>query len=75
MAMNASGRRLLGVGVLVILAGCTRHTAHVGTVVGAGGSYRFTLAPGSYVVTGCADATVVVIAGHVDHQDISCPIP
>jgi hypothetical protein len=45
------------------------------TVTGADGSYRFTLAPGSYVVTGCADATVVVVAGQVAHQDISCPIP
>ena len=44
-------------------------------VTGADGSFLFTLAPGSYVVTGCADATVVVVAGQVDHQDISCPIP
>jgi hypothetical protein len=44
-------------------------------VTGNDGSYRFTLAPGSYVVTGCADATVVVVAGQVAHQDISCPIP
>ena len=44
-------------------------------VTGADGSYRFRLAPGSYVVTGCADATVVVIADQVADQDISCPIP
>jgi hypothetical protein len=44
-------------------------------VTGSDGGYRFTLAPGSYVVTGCADATIVVVAGQVDHQDIGCPIP
>jgi hypothetical protein len=44
-------------------------------VTGSDGRYRFTLAPGSYVVTGCADATIVVVAGQVDHQDIGCPIP
>ncbi len=45
------------------------------TVTGSDGSFRFTLPPGSYVVTGCADLTVVVVAGQVNHQDISCPIP
>ncbi|HEY5050651.1 MAG TPA: hypothetical protein VII50_07095 [Acidothermaceae bacterium] len=44
-------------------------------VTGADGSYRFTLAAGSYVVTGCAGITVVVTAGHIDQQDIGCPIP
>jgi len=44
-------------------------------VTGADGGYRFTLTPGSYVVTGCADLTVVVLAGQVNHQDIGCPIP
>jgi hypothetical protein len=44
-------------------------------VTGSDGSYRFTLPPGSYVVSGCADATVVVVAGQVDHQDIGCPVP
>ena len=45
------------------------------TVTGSDGGFRFTLTPGSYVVTGCADLTVVVLAGQVNHQDISCPIP
>jgi hypothetical protein len=44
-------------------------------VTGSDGGYRFTLPPGSYVVTGCADATIVVIGGQVDQQDITCPIP
>jgi hypothetical protein len=44
-------------------------------VTGTDGTYSFTLASGSYVVTGCADQTVVVTAGHIDHQDIGCPIP
>jgi hypothetical protein len=44
-------------------------------VTGTDGSYTFTLAPGSYVVTGCADLAVVVVAGQIDHQDIGCPIP
>ena len=42
---------------------------------GADGSYRFTLAPGTYVVSGCADVTVVLVAAEVDHQDVGCPIP
>ena len=45
------------------------------TVTGTHGEYLFTLAPGTYVVTGCAEATVVVVAGQVEHQDISCPVP
>jgi hypothetical protein len=39
------------------------------------GSYRFTLQAGTYVVKGCVDATIVVAAGQVVHQDISCPVP
>ena len=50
-------------------------TPAASVVTGADGGYRFTLAAGSYVVTGCADLTVVVVAGQVTHQDISCPIP
>jgi hypothetical protein len=45
------------------------------TVTGAAGSYRFTLAPGSYVVTGCQDVTVVVVGGQGAHRDITCAIP
>jgi hypothetical protein len=45
------------------------------TVTGTDGSYRFTLAPGTYVVTGCQDATIVVVAGQVTHQDIVCAVP
>jgi hypothetical protein len=44
-------------------------------VTGADGSYHFTLAPGTYVVTGCADLTVVVVSGQVNDRDIGCPIP
>jgi hypothetical protein len=44
-------------------------------VTGADGGYTFTLKPGTYVVKGCADATVVVAAGQAVHQDISCPVP
>jgi hypothetical protein len=44
-------------------------------VTGSDGGYRFTLQPGTYVVKGCADATIVVAAGQVVHQDISCPVP
>ena len=45
------------------------------TVTGSDGGYRFTLAPGSYVITGCADAAVVVVAGQIARQDITCPVP
>jgi hypothetical protein len=45
------------------------------TVTGSDGGYRFTLAPGSYVVTGCVGVTVVVVAAQVAHQDITCPVP
>jgi hypothetical protein len=45
------------------------------TVTGADGSYRFSLAPGSYVVTGCSNATVVAVAGLVVHQDLRCDFP
>jgi hypothetical protein len=44
-------------------------------VTGSDGGYTFTLQPGTYVVKGCADATIVVVAGHTVHQDISCPVP
>jgi hypothetical protein len=44
------------------------------TVIGGDGSYSFTLVPGSYVIPGCANATVLVRAGQIDHQDIGCPI-
>jgi len=44
-------------------------------VTGSDGSYRFALPPGTYVVKGCADATIAVAAGQVVHQDISCPVP
>jgi hypothetical protein len=44
-------------------------------VTGADGGYTFTLKPGTYVVKGCADATIVVAAGQAVHQDISCPVP
>jgi hypothetical protein len=47
----------------------------VSTVTGTDGEYLFTLAPGSYVVTGCAGVTVVVVTDQVNHQDIGCPIP
>ncbi|HTC70400.1 MAG TPA: hypothetical protein VK662_12590 [Acidothermaceae bacterium] len=44
-------------------------------VTGSDGSYTFALRPGTYVVKGCADATIVVVAGQLVHQDISCPVP
>jgi hypothetical protein len=44
-------------------------------VTGANGGYRFMLAPGSYVLTGCSAATVVVEAGVVVHQDLRCDVP
>jgi hypothetical protein len=44
-------------------------------VTGSDGGYTFTLQPGTYVVKGCADATIGVVAGQAVHQDISCPVP
>jgi hypothetical protein len=44
-------------------------------VTGSDGGYHFMLAPGSYVVTGCSTATVVVVAGVVAHQDLRCDVP
>jgi len=45
------------------------------TVTGSDGGYRFNLAPGSYVVTGCSSATIVISAGLVVHQDLRCDVP
>jgi hypothetical protein len=62
-----------GVGTTLTATQNGRPVASV--VTGADGSYSFTLAPGSYVVTGCAYVTVVVVARQIVHQDIGCPIP
>lgn len=45
------------------------------TVTGTDGSYRFTLPSGSYVLTGCSNATVVASAGLLVHQDLRCDVP
>ena len=43
-------------------------------ITGSAGSYSFGLPPGTYVVKGCNDATVVVVDGRVAHQDLRCDV-
>jgi hypothetical protein len=44
-------------------------------ITGPAGSYSFGLPPGTYVVKGCNEATVVVVAGRMVHQDLRCDVP
>jgi hypothetical protein len=44
-------------------------------ITGPAGSYSLGLPPGTYVVTGCSNATVVVASGQVVHQDLQCDVP
>jgi hypothetical protein len=44
-------------------------------ITGPAGSYSFGLPPGTYVVKGCNDATVMVVDGRVVHQDLRCDVP
>jgi hypothetical protein len=44
-------------------------------VTGPAGSFSFGLTPGTYVVKGCNDATVVIVGGQVVHQDLRCDVP
>ena len=69
--MAANGNPSSGVTVTATSNGKTVAS----TVTGTDGSYRFTLPPGSYVVTGCSNATVVASAGLVAHQDLRCDVP
>jgi hypothetical protein len=69
--MAADGSPTSGVTVTATQAGKTVAS----TVTGADGGYRFALPPGSYVVTGCSNATVVASAGLVVHQDLRCDVP
>jgi hypothetical protein len=59
-----------GVGVTVTAAQNGDAVALV--VTGSDGSYTFSLPPGTYVVKGCSNATVVVVEGQVVHQDLRC---
>jgi hypothetical protein len=44
-------------------------------VTGADGRFTLTLAPGTYLLTGCAETTVVVGPAPVTMHDVDCPVP
>ncbi len=69
--MAANGTPTSGVTVTATQNGRTAASV----VTGADGNYGFTLPAGSYVVTGCAAVTIVVVVREVVHQDLRCDVP
>jgi hypothetical protein len=39
------------------------------------GKFSFVLAPGHYVVSGCASFKVDIVLGQITKHDLTCPVP
>ena len=44
-------------------------------VTGMDGAFAFTLAPGTYTVSGCTSFDVTVRSGRTTSHDLTCPVP